>query len=245
MAERIVIVSGKGGAGKSTAAVLLGRGLASAGVRVLLVDADVGLNALEILTASAEQTVFHWGDVILGRCAVGDCVVDCGNGLFRVGAPTAHGAEQTPEAFDRVIGSLDGSYDFILIDGPAGIGEGMRLAAAPAKKALLLSAPDDVSVSGCARAAAEVMRAGPTQTRLIINRFRVKAVRKCRQINIDDVIDRAGVRLIGIVPEDKNLWYFGSGGLLPKSSSAATRACDRIAARLMGRQVPLNLSELK
>lgn len=245
MADRLVIVSGKGGAGKSTAAVLLGRSLVSSGKKVLLVDADVGLNALGILTGAAAQSVYHWGDALAGRCDAGDCVADCGGGLHLLLAPAAPSGELTPARFTQLILSYDAAYDYILVDGPAGIGAGMELAAAPAAKALLLSAPDDVSVSGCAKAAQRVCACGPKQARLIINRFRFKAVKKCRQINIDNMIDRAGVRLIGIVPEDKNLWYFGSCGLLPKRESPAIAAYARIAGRLQGQNILLNPYLLK
>ncbi len=244
MAQRIVILSGKGGAGKSTAAVLLARSLHAAGKKVLLVDADVGMNALSILTGTAQKTVYHWGDALTGA-AVRDCIVSCGDGVSLLPAPGLPSADHTPAAFRGLIQSLDGAYDFILIDGPAGIGAGMALAAAPAEKALLLSSPDDVSVSGCAAAARRIGACGPAQTRLIINRFRFQAVRKCRQINVDHMIDRAGVRLIGIVPEDKNLWYFGSAGLLPKPASPAIDAYGRIAGRLLGQQISLNVSLLK
>ena len=80
--------------------------------------------------------------------------------------------------------------------------------------------------------------------RLILNHFRYNAVRKTFQKNIDDSIDKSGVRLIGIVPEDKNLWYFGSGGLLPKKSSSGVSAFKRIAGRLLGDNTPLRLSDL-
>lgn len=245
MADRLVIVSGKGGAGKSTAAVLLGRSLAASGKKVLLVDADVGLNALGILTGAAENVVYHWGDALAGRCRAQDCVATCSDGLHLLLAPTAPAPELTAEGFAQLVLSFNASYDYIFIDGPAGIGAGMELAAAPAEKALLLSAPDDVSVSGCAKAAQRVCTCGPKQARLIINRFRFKAVKKCRQINIDSMIDRAGVRLIGIVPEDKNLWYFGSCGLLPKRESPAIAAYARIAGRLQGQNILLNPYLLK
>ena len=47
--EKILFASGKGGVGKSTAAVCLARALAKRQKRVLLVDCDVGLRALDLL----------------------------------------------------------------------------------------------------------------------------------------------------------------------------------------------------
>lgn len=245
MAEIIAIVSGKGGAGKSTVSVLLGKSLASLGKKVLLVDADIGLNSLDILTGSAQKIVYNWGDAAAGRCTVNDCIIKCAGGLNLMSAPKYDDAAFTAEQFSDTVKKCEADFDFILIDGPAGIGSGMALAAAPAKKALVISAPDDVSVNGSRKAGERVLEAGPKQVRLIINRFSFKAVKKCRQINIDNVIDRSGIRLIGIIPEDKNLWYFGSGGMLLKNMSLATESCLRISKRLLGKNVSLDLSLLK
>lgn len=245
MAERIAIVSGKGGVGKSTAAVLIARSLAAADKKVLLCDADTALNSLDILTGISEKTVYNWGDVILSRCNVKDSITDAGKNISMLSAPKSFDSNFTPKNFADIIMRLDGDYDFIIIDSPAGIGEGMALAVAAAKKVLVVSTPDDVAVNGCSMAAQKAAEYADVQTRLIINRFAVKAVKKCRQINIDNVIDRAGVRLIGIIPEDKNLWYFGSGGMLPKASSPAIQAGARIAKRLRGERADLNLSLLK
>ena len=53
-----VITSGKGGVGKSTVAVGIGRALAQRGRRVLLVDCDAGLRSLDRMTGVEEQLVF-------------------------------------------------------------------------------------------------------------------------------------------------------------------------------------------
>ena len=56
-----VITSGKGGVGKSTLAVGLGRALAQRGRRVLLVDCDAGLRSLDRMTGTEENLVFPGG----------------------------------------------------------------------------------------------------------------------------------------------------------------------------------------
>ena len=54
-----VITSGKGGVGKSTLAVGLGRALAQRGRRVLLVDCDAGLRSLDRMTGVEEGPGFR------------------------------------------------------------------------------------------------------------------------------------------------------------------------------------------
>ena len=43
--------------------------------------------------------------------------------------------------------------------------------------------------------------------RLIINRFDKKAVKQGKLLNIDEIIDKTYIRLLGIIPEEKNLMY--------------------------------------
>lgn len=245
MAQIIAVLSGKGGAGKSTTTVMLGRALAAAGERVLLVDCDAGLRSLEIFTGVGSETVYHWGDVLSGGCAAADALLSCKGGYTLLPAPNSLTDDAAPEAFAALLNELGKDFDHILIDGPAGLGRGFHLAAAPAKHILLVSAPDDVSLYACNAAHSALLAQGKDSMRLIVNHFRCKAVKKSFQKNIDDSIDRACVRLIGIVPEDKNLWYFGSNGLLPKEDSPGVKAFARIARRLRGEQVPLRLSDLQ
>ena len=47
--KSIVVTSGKGGVGKTTVTACLGRALAELGCRVVLIDADFGLNNLDVV----------------------------------------------------------------------------------------------------------------------------------------------------------------------------------------------------
>ena len=48
MARKIVVTSGKGGVGKTTMTAMLGICLAKKGERIALIDADFGLNNLDV-----------------------------------------------------------------------------------------------------------------------------------------------------------------------------------------------------
>ena len=64
--RKIVVTSGKGGVGKTTVTATLGRHLADMGYRVVLVDADVGLNNLDVVTGVESRVVYDIGDVLAG-----------------------------------------------------------------------------------------------------------------------------------------------------------------------------------
>ena len=72
-----VITSGKGGVGKSTVAVGLGRALAQRGRRVLLVDCDAGLRSLDRMTGAEENLVFDMADVVFARCSPAEAIYPC------------------------------------------------------------------------------------------------------------------------------------------------------------------------
>ena len=64
MARKIVITSGKGGVGKTTVCANLGLKLAGLGKRVVLLDVDIGLNNLDVVTGVENKIVFDVVDVI-------------------------------------------------------------------------------------------------------------------------------------------------------------------------------------
>ena len=66
--RRIVVTSGKGGVGKTTVTATLGRKLARNGYRVVLIDGDVGLNNLDVVTAIERRVVYDMTDVLQGKC---------------------------------------------------------------------------------------------------------------------------------------------------------------------------------
>ena len=77
MGVSVVVTSGKGGVGKSTVALGLGRSLAQKGRRVLLVDCDAGLRSLDRMTGAEENLVFDISDVVFGRCAPAEAIYPC------------------------------------------------------------------------------------------------------------------------------------------------------------------------
>ena len=52
MSEVIVITSGKGGVGKTTTTANIGTGLAKLGKKVVMIDTDIGLRNLDVVTVS-------------------------------------------------------------------------------------------------------------------------------------------------------------------------------------------------
>ncbi len=237
MAEIILVSSGKGGSGKSSFTAGVSRALAFNGAKVLAIDCDVGLRSLDLLLGLSDKVVFDWGDILLGRCTAEQAIVEGKTHLLA--APQKFNDAFTPEAFAALVKSLKSEYDYIFIDSPAGIDRGFQIAAAGAKKAVVVTTPDSVCVRSCGRAFDELYAMGIKDVRLIINMFEVKPVCKKRLLNIDQCIDETGVQLLGVVPRDPDLGYCSVTGVSPSEFSPSTLAFSRIAKRITGKRVPL------
>ena len=80
------------------------------------------------------------------------------------------------------------------------------------------------------------------EIRLIVNRINPKMV-SAMKLTVDDVMDRAGLPLMGIVPEDPQVTLRAAmeKPLLRKNKKGAAAACRRIAMRIMGLRVSVEL----
>lgn len=68
MGEVLVITSGKGGVGKTTATANIGTGLALLGKKVVMVDTDIGLRNLDVVLGLENRIVYDIVDVVQGNC---------------------------------------------------------------------------------------------------------------------------------------------------------------------------------
>lgn len=237
MAEIIVIASGKGGSGKSTFANGISNALAILGKKVLVADCDIGLRSLDILFGVTENVVFDWGDLLLERCTREQAVIS--GKIDFLAAPRSFDDDFTPENVAKLFRSFSDDYDYIILDGPAGIDRGMQLAASAADRAIVISTADNVCVRSCSRAFDELRRLGVDDTRLVINMFEVKPACKHKLLNIDQCIDETGVQLIGVIPRDINIGFSSVTGKSPDADAPSSLAFNRIAMRITGKRIPL------
>ncbi len=128
----------------------------------------------------------------------------------------------------------------MLLDSPAGVGGGFRSAAAGADRALVVCNPDPVCVRGAATARELLERLEVPQARLVINRFHGKLFQQTGAYgDLDGVIDGAGIRLLGVVPEDYSLAASFLRGQGAPEDSPGMKALCRIAGRIEGESIPI------
>ena len=131
-------------------------------------------------------------------------------------------------------------YHYIFMDAPAGIEAGFVLAAKCADRVVLVTAPDPASIRDARQAADQLELLGKQNVRLIVNRICPKTF-AAMGLTVDDVMDEAGLPLLGIIPEDQKVILAAAfrKPLLGYTKKGAAAACKRIAQRLLGLSVPL------
>ena len=244
MGQCIAVVSGKGGTGKTSFTAGVGEALALSGRRVLCLDCDVGLRNLDLALGLSDRALMDFSDVAQGRCSLESAVVEHPRlpGLFLLTAPVrTRGRPVTETQMADLLAEVRKRYDFCLLDAPAGLGTGFRLATASADRAVVVTTTDPSSLRDAQHTVMELDRFGSGKLHLVVNRVRKKLLRSMHA-TIDDAIDKAGLPLIGVVPEDDALLLSLTRGtplLLASSQSPAAWAYRNIAARLQGGRVPL------
>ena len=241
--QSIAVVSGKGGTGKTSLTAGVGTALAQSGRSVLCVDCDIGLRNLDLALGLTDRALMDFSDVALDRCPLEAAVVAHPSipNLYLLTAPVRmRGPAVTEEDFRRMLQKIRQQFDFCLLDAPAGLGRGFQLATCAADRCVVVTTADASSLRDAQHTVMELDRFPAGALHLVVNRVRKKLLRQLHA-TIDDAIDKAGLPLLGVVPEDDALPLCMNRGvpiLLADGQSAAT-AYRNIAKRLQGERVPL------
>jgi septum site-determining protein MinD len=247
MGEVIVITSGKGGVGKTTASANIGAALAANGKKVVLVDADIGLRNLDVVMGLENRIVYDIVDVVEGVCRLRQALIKDKRYPDLYLLPAAQTKDKTavsPEQMQQLCEKLKEEFDFVIIDCPAGIEQGFKNAIAGADRAIVVTTPEISAVRDADRIIGLLEAAELRNPKLVVNRVRIEMVKKGDMMNTEDMIDILAIDLLGVVPDDESIVISTNRGepAVNDGSSMAGKAFNNIARRILGEEVPfLNL----
>ena len=243
MGKIIAVASGKGGTGKTTAVAAVSSCLAVLGHKTLCIDFDAGLRNLDLSLCMTDFTIMDYMDVVSGRLNIMAACSESGliPNLFFLSAPAVSEPDDIDAAaLKNMFEEIRHDFDFCLIDAPAGLGQGFRLAHSNADMSIIVTTGDMASMRDCNRTASAVRQMEVSNLRLLVNRVVPKNFKHIKT-TIDDVIDMIGVQLLGIIPEDKNIFYAlheNTPLILYRKRASAYDFLD-VARRITGEDVPL------
>ncbi len=237
MARKIVLTSGKGGVGKTTICANLGVALARLKKRVVLVDVDIGLNNLDVVTGIENKIVYDIVDVIEGKCRVKQALIQDINYPNLYIMPSAHSynkSQVTAENVKKVIDDLNDYFDFVLIDCPAGIDEPFKRAVYGADEALIVVTPHLSSLRDADKVLMLLNSFNISDFSLVVNRVRGDMVLDKEMIDARKISEILSARLSGIIPEDDNITTFLSIGRTVNKGCESFNAFNMLAKNILG-----------
>ena len=229
------MTSGKGGVGKTTITANLGAALAKRGNQVALIDADIGLNNLDVVMGIENKVAYDIVDVTTGRCRLKQALIRDANhnGLYVL--PSAHfGSARMNGAEMKIIcDNLSENFDYILIDCPAGIDGGFHRAVCGANEALVVVTPNISSIRDADKVITLLNSYELNSIGVIINRVRGDLVLLGEMMSVSDIMRLLKMLPAGVIPEDDDISLYACIGKTLEGGSGAGKAFGILADNII------------
>ena len=225
--RKIVVTSGKGGVGKTTVTATLGRKLARSGYRVVLVDGDVGLNNLDVVTAIERRVVYDMSDVLSGKCRAFQALVSDTESPMRILPSSKDSTLLTAQAFRGIVDGFS-EFDFVIIDCPAGIEHGFHRAISSADEALVVTTPSASAIRDADKVIGLLAGYRLADVSLVVNRVRPDMVVRGEMIGASEIGSLLHTPVVGVIPEDDMITLYQQLGGVP-DGTVSDRSYDVLA----------------
>ncbi len=196
MVRSIGIISLKGGVGKTSSTLSLGKAIADLGKKVLLVDANFSAPNLGIhlKLIEPEITLHH----VLGRKNnISEAIQSIGN-IDILPSSIFSEIKINPMKLREVLKPLRKKYDFILIDSSPSLNEESLSAIFASDELFVVSTPDHPTLGMTIKAIVTARKHGANVSGIILN----KVYGKNFEISSLDVEKTAGVPVMAAIPYD-------------------------------------------
>jgi flagellar biosynthesis protein FlhG len=146
----VAVTSGKGGVGKTFVSANLAAAMAKRGLRVLVLDADLGLANLDVVLNLYPKVTLH--DVFTGKAKLEEAIIKAPGGfsVLLAGSGMVEYSRLTPEVrndFLNIMNGLVPHYDIVLLDTGAGISDVVLFAVSLASEVIVVATPEPTSLT--------------------------------------------------------------------------------------------------
>ncbi len=243
MAKIVTVISGKGGAGKTTLSVNLSCALKLLGKKTLLIDVGFGVRNDDIPLGAASNLLFDISDVITETCEFDDALIK-GEKEYTpdfLASSLSIIPEHFENRFPRLLDKISHHYDYIILDTPSSTGVECRVCIGCADTVILVTTPDLLSVTNASLLSKDL---NGKDTYLVINRINPDL--SSPYAYYEDIIDETGAKLIGLIREDE----FVSQSLeksdpIIRYDTYAGRELENISRRLCNEYITFSDKSLK
>lgn len=233
MTKIITIISGKGGAGKTSSAINIASALNYFGKKSIVVDANlttpnVGLH----LGAPIVPVTLH--DVLKGKNHITESIYLHPSGIRVIPSSISLNAlkDTNPENLEHVIQDLHGMADFVLIDAAAGLGREALAALNSGEEILVVTNPELPAVTDALKTIKLAKELGKDVMGVILNKTNPKNM----DMTLESIEAMLETDIIGVIPEDRAMKFATARkdsviNMYP--DSASSKSYKKIAANFL------------
>lgn len=237
MGKSILIASGKGGTGKTMFAVNLGATLVNKGKKVLIIDMDLGLRNLDLYLGVENNVVYDVYDVMTGVCRIRQAIIQdkrFENLNMMSASPNKEDGSLTPLHMKVLCDKLKDKYDYILIDAPSGIDDGVTIASAGADMAIIVTNPEYSAIRDADALDRELLRLGLEERYVVLNKIVADLINLGYAPSLMEVTELLRPTLIGAIQFDENIQISTNLGIpiVLKENTYIKANFDKIASRI-------------
>ena len=190
----VAVTSGKGGVGKTFVSANMAAALAKRGLRVLVLDADLGLANLDVVLNLYPKVTLH--DVFTGKAKLEDAIIKAPGGfsVLLAGSGMVEYSRLTPEVrhdFLRIMNGLVPHYDIVILDTGAGISDVVLFAVSLASEVIVVATPEPTSLTDAYATIKVLVGQQKRQTiRMVINQTARLGDGRAITVQLQQVLDR-------------------------------------------------------
>jgi septum site-determining protein MinD len=229
-----LILSGKGGVGKTTIFSNLATSLAMSGKEIIVIDADLAMPNLGLVFGMINPPItIH--DVLAGSEPVEKAIYEGPHGLkFIPGGNSIEGYQAAdPSRMIDVLEKLKETADYILIDAPVGLNEDIILLLPIVDHVIIISTPDRISMADALRMLIIAKSADKIIDGAILNRSNVYDENSA----IEFIEKTMELKILAVIPDDINVLRASQNKIplvISNPGSPASIAIRKLAAEITG-----------